>query len=32
MNTNPRKAEDGIDILPWQVFLDRLWAGEIINT
>jgi predicted AAA+ superfamily ATPase len=27
----PRKTEDGILILPWNVFLDRLWAGEIIN-
>lgn len=26
----PRRTEDGIDILPWQEFLDRLHAGEII--
>lgn len=26
----PRKAE-GIDILPWKVFLDQLWAGELIR-
>jgi len=32
MDTNPRKTEDGIEILPWQVFLDRLWANEIIKT
>jgi predicted AAA+ superfamily ATPase len=32
MDTNPRITEDGIEILPWQVFLDRLWANEIINT
>jgi hypothetical protein len=31
MDTNPRKTEDGIEILPWQVFLDRLWAGNIIK-
>jgi len=31
MDTNPRRTEDGIEILPWQVFLDRLWADEIIN-
>jgi predicted AAA+ superfamily ATPase len=31
MDTNPRKTEDGIEILPWHVFLDRLWANEIIN-
>jgi len=32
MDTNPRKTEDDIEILPWQVFLDRLWANEIIKT
>jgi predicted AAA+ superfamily ATPase len=32
MDTNPRRTEDGIEILPWHVFLDRLWANEIINT
>jgi predicted AAA+ superfamily ATPase len=26
----PRKTE-GIDILPWKIFLDQLWAGEIIR-
>jgi len=26
----PRKSE-GIDILPWKEFLDRLWDGEIIR-
>jgi len=31
MDTNPRRTEDDIEILPWQVFLDRLWADEIIN-
>jgi hypothetical protein len=31
MDTNPRRTEDGIEILPWKVFLDRLWANEIIN-
>lgn len=25
-----RRTRDGIAILPWQVFLDRLWKGEII--
>ena len=32
MDTNPRRTQDGIEILPWKVFLDRLWANEIINT
>lgn len=26
-----RKTEDNIDILPWDVFLERLWEGEIIG-
>lgn len=25
----PRKTEDQIEILPWQVFLTQLWQGEI---
>ena len=25
----PRKV-DGIEVLPWQVLLDRLWGGEIL--
>jgi predicted AAA+ superfamily ATPase len=24
------RRSDGIDILPWKVFLDQLWAGEVI--
>ena len=32
MNTKSRKTDDGIEILTWQIFLDRLWANEIINT
>ena len=26
----PRKTSDGIDILPWRVFLRRLWAGDLV--
>jgi predicted AAA+ superfamily ATPase len=26
-----RRTEDGISILPWREFLERLWAGEIIK-
>ena len=26
-----RRTGDGIWILPWQVFLEKLWAGEIID-
>lgn len=25
-----RRTADGIEVLPWQLFLDRLWSGEII--
>jgi hypothetical protein len=25
----PRRTSDGIDILPWSVFLSQLWAGEL---
>ena len=32
MDTNPRKTEDSIEILPWHVFLDCLWANDIIDT
>ncbi|MBI9082081.1 MAG: ATP-binding protein [Desulfobacterales bacterium] len=27
---NPRRTQDGIEILPWRAFLSRLWNGEII--
>jgi len=27
----PRKTEDGIDILPWEIFLQRLWGGAILR-
>ena len=27
----PRRTSDGIDILPWQWFLERLWADKIID-
>jgi predicted AAA+ superfamily ATPase len=27
----PRRTDDGIEIVPWAVFLDRLWAGELIR-
>lgn len=25
-----RKSEDGIEILPWPIFLERLWAGDLL--
>lgn len=27
----PRQTHDGISIVPWNIFLDRLWAGEIME-
>jgi len=29
MDPKPRKTADGIDILPWNIFLDKLWQGSI---
>ena len=29
LDAKPRMTEDGIEILPWQIFLERLWGGEI---
>ena len=26
----PERTDDGIDLLPWQQFVDRLWGGEIV--
>ena len=31
MDREPRKTSDGILILPWQDFLRRLWANEIVG-
>jgi predicted AAA+ superfamily ATPase len=30
MDPKPRKTADGIDILPWEEFLSRLWGNTII--
>jgi uncharacterized protein len=27
----PRTRSDGIELIPWQLFLQKLWAGEIIT-
>jgi len=29
MDPKPRKTSDGIDILPWDIFLNRLWDNSI---
>ena len=28
---SPRRTSDGIWVLPWSVFLERLWAGEYVE-
>ena len=30
LDSKPRQTEDGIDILPWRDFLERLWSGKIV--
>lgn len=30
LDARPRMTEDGIEILPWQRFLEMLWGGEIL--
>lgn len=30
MDSRPRKTEDQIEILPWQIFLEQLWGGKVI--
>jgi predicted AAA+ superfamily ATPase len=30
LDSRPRKTEDQIEILPWQIFLEQLWGGEVI--
>jgi hypothetical protein len=27
----PRRTEDGIEILPWQAFLTELWSGAVMR-
>ena len=31
MDPKPRKTPDGIDILPWNIFLDRLWSNSFFQ-
>jgi len=31
MDPKPRKTTDGIDILPWNIFVDRLWEGKYFH-
>ncbi len=29
LEAEPRRAAKGVEVLPWRVFIDRLWAGEL---
>ena len=31
MDAAPRVTEDGIVILPWREFLERLWSGDVVS-
>jgi len=31
LDSTPRKTQDQIQILPWQVFLEQLWQGKILG-
>ena len=31
LDSTPRKTQDQIEILPWQVFLEQLWQGKILG-
>jgi len=30
LDKQPRKVDPNIEVLPWHVFLETLWAGELI--
>ncbi|NLN02279.1 MAG: ATP-binding protein [Lentisphaerae bacterium] len=30
MDAKPRRTDDGVDILPWRVFLEELWSENIV--
>jgi hypothetical protein len=29
LEKEPRMLDAGIEVLPWRVFVERLWAGEL---
>lgn len=31
LERQPRKTSDGIEVLPWKLFLDRLWGGALLR-
>jgi hypothetical protein len=30
LDPQPRRTEDGIDVLPVRVFAERLWSGDLV--
>jgi len=32
LDSKPRKTQDQIEILPWQIFLEQLWGGKVVWT
>jgi len=32
LDSKPRRTGDGIEILPWKVFCEQLWSGEIMGS
>jgi hypothetical protein len=30
LEKEPRRMEPAIDVLPWKVFLERLWGGDLV--
>ena len=30
LEKEPRRIDRGIEVLPWRIFLDRLWSGEFV--
>ena len=31
LEDEPRRIRPGIEVLPWRVFLQKLWAGEMVG-
>ena len=31
MEDHPRRLDGGIEILPWRLFIERLWAGDLLG-
>jgi predicted AAA+ superfamily ATPase len=31
LEREPRRLDDGIEVLPWRTFVERLWSGELVR-